>query len=122
MSSSRLPVKLTEMLSTLYTQNIPIWEVLNEFIRVLYVIIDENWSKSDWNQHIELEIEDASDLRITQDNLCEDLHDLVISTSNLIFQKEGLIDEINEKNLKINTKWVVGVDNLTLIFSMISKM
>jgi hypothetical protein len=122
MSSSRLPVKLTEMLSTLYTQNIPIWEVLNEFIRVLYVIIDENWSKSDWNQHIELEIEDASDLRITQDNLCEDLHDLVTSTSNLIFQKEGLIDEINEKNLKINTKWVVGVDNLTLIFSMISKM
>ena len=122
MSSSRLPVKLTEMLSTLYTQNIPIWEVLNEFIRVLYVIIDENWSKSDWNQHIELEIEDAPDLRITQDNLCEDLHDLVISTSNLIFQKEGLIDEINEKNLKINTKWVVGVDNLTLIFSMISKM
>ena len=122
MSSSRLPVKLTEMLSTLYTQNIPIWEVLNEFIRVLYVIIDENWSKSDWNQHIELEIEDAPDLRITQDNLCEDLHDLVTSTSNLIFQKEGLIDEINEKNLKINTKWVVGVDNLTLIFSMISKM
>ena len=122
MSSSRLPVKLTEMLSTLYTQNIPIWEVLNEFIRVLYVIIDENWSKSDWNQHIELEIEDAPDLRITQDNLCEDLHDLVTSTSNIIFQKEGLIDEINENNLKINTKWVVGVDNLTLIFSMISKM
>ena len=122
MSSSRLPFKLTEMLSTLYTQNIPIWEVLNEFIRVLYVIIDENWSKSDWDQHIELEIEDASDLRITQDNLCEDLHDLVTSTSNWIFQKEGLIDEINEKNLKINTKWVVGVDNLTLIFSMISKM
>lgn len=113
---SRLPDELLEVLTTLYTQNNPFWEILIEFIRVLYIIIDDNWSKGKWNHHIELEIEDKPDLRITLDNLCEDLHDLISSTSEIIFKKEGLINEMIEKNLRIKTKWEVGVDKLTMIF------
>ena len=119
---SRLPKDLFEILTDVYTQNNPLWEYCIEFIRVLYVIIDEHWSDGEWEDHkIELELEDKPDFPITQDDLCGNLHDITTSFAKIIFQEEKLIDEITDKNLKINTHWIIGMDKLTLIFSMKQK-
>jgi len=119
---SRLPKGVFEILTMLYEQNIPQWEYCVEFVRILYVIIDGHWAQGEWEEHkIELELEDKPDYPITQDGLCEELHDITTTFAEAIFQEENLTKEINDKNLKIGTEWIVGMDKLTLIFSMKQK-
>lgn len=118
----RLPNALEAALEIMYTQNQLLWKWCIKFIRTLYEVIDEHWSKKEWDGHnVKVDLKDTLELRITQDDLCSDLGGFSSEIASLIFKKENLSNEIKEKNLHIKNDWIIGDDLMTLVFSMAPK-
>jgi len=118
----RLPKALEDALQALYIQSQPFWKWCIKFIRTLYEVIDEHWSKGEWDvPMVEVDLKDTPEIRLSQDDLWSDLGSISSGIALLIFKKEGLSDEIKEKNLYIKNDWIIGDNLMTLVFSMVPK-